>query len=202
MKKVFLLASGNKKKAKEFELLFQNSNLQIVPAEKTLEVDETGSDFTQNAFLKAEAYFKAFKHPVMADDSGLVVEALPGELGVHSARFGGLNLTDRERCELLLKKMSDKENRNAYFVCYLCFYLSPQEVYFFEGRLAGKVGNEMRGEGGFGYDPLFIPKTEQKFQGEEASLAAIPDWKKEFSHRAQAVKEALKFFKETNCQNS
>ncbi|MFP5386960.1 MAG: RdgB/HAM1 family non-canonical purine NTP pyrophosphatase [Bacteriovoracia bacterium] len=189
----FLLASGNAHKAQEFKELFQDV-LTINPAPKTLEVDETGKTFTENAFLKAKAYFDTYKVPALADDSGLVVEALPDILGVQSARFAPELPDYADKCRKLIELLQNKENKHAYFVCVLCFYLSPDEVYFFEGRVHGAIGNELRGEFGFGYDPVFIP-----FRKEEngKSLAELPEWKNEFSHRAKASQAALHFFKES-----
>lgn len=195
----FLLASGNFHKTKEFEILF-SSIINIVPAPFTIEVEEKGITFEENAFLKAIAYYQKFQHPVMADDSGLIVKSLPEELGIYSARFGGPELDQRQKCELLLKKLEnypDQEGREAYFVCVLCFYLDPTEYYFFEGRIDGHIGHEIRGTEGFGYDPVFIPIGAV---GIQQSLAMIPDWKDKNSHRARAAQKAMQFFKERVCQ--
>jgi XTP/dITP diphosphohydrolase len=186
----FILASGNAHKASEFKDLFTGI-LSISAAPKTLEVDETGKTFTENAFLKAKAYYDSYKTPALADDSGLVVEALPELLGVQSARFAPELPSYKDKCNKLLELMSTKENRAAYFVC---VYLSPDEVYFFEGRVHGEIGHEIKGTGGFGYDPIFIPiRTEN----DGKSLAELPEWKNEFSHRAKASQAAMNFFKES-----
>lgn len=189
-----LLASGNQHKVDEFNELFFESKIQIQASDEKLEIIEDGETFFSNAQKKAEGYFKKYNKPVMADDSGLVVEALPEELGIYSARFGGEGLSDRERAELLVEKLKNHENRNAHFVCVLCFYLSPEEIYFFEGRMDGEVGHAYRGEHGFGYDPVFIPKHHEG----DASLAMLPDWKKEHSHRSQACAAAQSFFNGQN----
>ena len=189
----FILASGNAHKASEFKDLFTGI-LSISAAPKTLEVDETGKTFTENAFLKAKAYYDSYKTPALADDSGLVVEALPELLGVQSARFAPELPSYQDKCNKLLELLSTKENRAAYFVCVLCFYLSPDEVYLFEGRVHGEIGHEIKGTGGFGYDPIFIPiRTEN----DGKSLAELPEWKNEFSHRAKASQAAMNFFKES-----
>ena len=188
--KEFLLASGNAHKAEEFSELFPEELLSVKPAPEKLEVVEDGKSFQENAFNKAEAYFKKFKKPIMSDDSGLVVEVLPNELGIHSARFGGEGLDDGQRCELLLEKLEGQENRKAYFVCVLCFYLNPEEIFFFEGRCLGKIGQNITGEVGFGYDPVFIPEA---LDG-KTSFAGDPEWKMLNSHRSKAVKMAIQFF--------
>lgn len=191
--KSFLLGSGNAHKAEEFKELFQGT-LSVSAAPKTLDVDETGKTFTENALLKARAYFEAYKVPALADDSGLVVEALPEILGVQSARFAPELPNYSDKCQKVIELLKDKEKRDAYFVCVLCFYLSPEEVYFFEGRVHGTIGLELKGEKGFGYDPIFIPERKEE---DGMSLAQLPEWKNEFSHRAKASQAALQFFKES-----
>jgi XTP/dITP diphosphohydrolase len=185
-----ILATGNAHKAEEFAELFSSEIVTIKAAAEKLEVAETGVSYFENALLKAQAYYEKFKIPVLADDSGLTVEELPEELGVQSARFGGDGLNDKDRALLLLKKMTDKHNRNAYFTCILCFYLGPKEIYYFEGRMKGKIGVSYQGTAGFGYDPVFIPDDHNG----EATVAELPDWKNKNSHRALAVTLAQKFF--------
>ena len=194
------LASGNLHKAEEFATLFDKSIVDIRASEKRLEVVEGGQTFRENALKKAKAYFNELKSPVMADDSGLVVEALPDQLGIHTARFGGDDLSAKQRNELLIETMrpyDDSQRRSAYFICVLCFYLSESEVFFFEGRLDGAIGTELSGEQGFGYDPVFLPQGAPGGQ----TLAQVPEWKNEHSHRALACQHAQKFFKERVGQN-
>ena len=185
-----LLASGNLHKAEEFRELFDKNLLKVEAASKKIEVVEDGESFQENAFKKAEAYYKEFKSPILSDDSGLIVEALPGELGVKTARYGGEGLSDVERYEYLLKNIEKAENRKAYFVCVLCCYLNPEEVFFFEGRCFGEISKEALGQNGFGYDPVFIPEHANV----EGSFAQNLEWKMKNSHRAKAVKIAQQFF--------
>jgi XTP/dITP diphosphohydrolase len=192
--KSFLLGTGNAHKAEEFKELFLDT-LQIHAAPRTLEVDESGKTFVENALLKAKAYYETYKVPSLADDSGLVVESLPDILGVHSARFAPECATYPEKCLKLIELLnSSDKDRRAYFVCVLCFYLSADEIYFFEGRVQGVIGEELKGEKGFGYDPIFIPERKEN---DKKSLAELPEWKNEFSHRAKAAQSALEFFKES-----
>ncbi len=197
----FLLASSNLHKAQEFnELtskLSSEGNFKIVPAPSKLDVIENGTSYFENAYLKAKAYYDKFKKPVLADDSGLNVLSLPYELGIHSARFGGEGLSDKDRALLLLEKLNADEvvDRSAYFTCVLCFYLAPSEVFYFEGRMFGKIANSYRGSGGFGYDPVFIPRDYLN-DGQEPTVSELTDWKNENSHRATALKSALHFFRE------
>jgi XTP/dITP diphosphohydrolase len=187
-----VLASGNAHKAEEFKELFAGT-LKISSAPRTLDVVENGATFTENAFLKAKAYFETYKHPVLADDSGLIIEALPDILGVQSARFAPELHSYEDKCKKILELLSGKD-RAAYFVCVLCFYFSPDEVYFFEGRVHGVIGNELKGDKGFGYDPIFVPERKEQ---DNLTLAQLPEWKNDFSHRAKATQAALQFFKES-----
>lgn len=187
-----ILASGNAHKAEEFAELFDSNIIKVSAATGKLEVDETGATYSENALLKAQAYYDKYKKPVLADDSGLAVAALPNDLGIYSARFGGEGLSDRDRVELLLEKMKDKDNKQAYFTCVLCFYINPQEIFFFEGRMEGFIGNELKGDDGFGYDPAFHPNGPHA----DRSVAEVPEWKNKNSHRAIACQYAENFFKE------
>jgi XTP/dITP diphosphohydrolase len=189
---IFNLASSNSHKAEEFAELLAGSGVQIIQAPKSLEVDETGTSFSENALLKAKAYYDEFNKPSLADDSGLVVTALPDQLGVHSARFAPEFENYKDKCEKLISLLGDKniEERSAYFVCYLCFYLSPDEIYHFEGRVQGHIGTEYKGDHGFGYDPVFIPEGPIEMK----TLAEVPEWKLLNSHRSRACAMAKTFF--------
>jgi len=186
----FVLASGNPHKAEEFNDFFRDLKISIVQAPEKLEVVEDGSTFRDNALLKAKAYFQRFGRATLADDSGLVIPSKPDILGVYSARFAPDCPDYKDKCQRLIEEMDDLEGeaRAAYFVSYLCFYLSDQEVFFFEGRTKGSISKVIMGENGFGYDPIFIP------EGREHSFAQEPDWKALNSHRAKSMQSAIKFF--------
>lgn len=185
-----ILASGNAHKAEEFSELFDAKIISVKAASKKLEVVEDGLSYFENARLKAQAYYKEFKIPVLADDSGLNVLALPDELGIYSARFGGEGLADKDRAQLLLKKMDGVTNREAFFTCVLCVFLNEKEIFYFEGRMSGHVGYAYRGTEGFGYDPVFIPLD----GGGELTVSELGEWKNKNSHRAMATSLAQKFF--------
>lgn len=188
--KSFLLASGNKHKAQEFKELFEGK-IVVNASPQTLEVNESGKTFSENALLKAQAYFEVYKVPTLADDSGLVLEAYPDLLSVQSARFAPELESYTDKCARILEIYKEQENRNAYFICVLCFYVSPEEYYFFEGRVHGTIGRKIQGTHGFGYDPVFIPERKEN---DGLTLAELPEWKNEFSHRAKACQSALAFF--------
>ena len=187
----FTLASSNAHKVEELNALFLNSKLKIKTAPHKIEVVEDGDTFQENALKKAKEYFDEFKTPTLADDSGLVVPSMPNILGVKSARYAP-HLSDySDKNNFLIQEMSEKsgEDRGAYFVCYFCFYISSDEVYFFEGRVHGTIANAIQGSDGFGYDPIFLPTGQ-----DGKSMAQVLDWKMQNSHRAKAAKAANRFF--------
>ena len=193
-----ILASGNAHKALEFSELCPVDIVSVCAASEKLDVIEDGSSFLENSFKKAEAYYQKYKRPILADDSGLVVECLPDQLGIHTARFGGDGLSDEQRAKLLIKECLQvpSDQRSAYFICVLCLYLSAEEIFFFEGRLEGAVASSYEGNHGFGYDPVFIPTNGNT--GE--TLAMQPEFKKAQSHRSKAVTALLSFLRERDCQ--
>lgn len=189
----FLLASANAHKAQELNSLLNQAGVKIAPSLEKLDVIEDGSTFQANALLKAKAYFKKFGRPSVADDSGLVIPKRSDILGIHSARYASEVSDYKEKNEILLKDISNLSgsDREAYFVCYLCFYLSDEEIFFFEGRVHGVIAQQQSGKDGFGYDPVFLPSGKGG-----KSLAELPEWKMSNSHRAKASLSAINFFKE------
>ena len=136
-----ILASGNAHKAEEFNDLFDPKLICVKAAPEKIDVVEDGTSYFENALLKARAYYEKFKVPVIADDSGLSVAALPEELGIHSARFGGDGLKDRDRAELLLKKMDGVSTREAFLSCVLCVYFNEKEIFSFSPSVPGSVSH-------------------------------------------------------------
>lgn len=179
----FIIATNNKKKLKELSAILSDFNIEAVSlAEAGIEsdVEETGLTFEENARLKAEAAMKISGLPAVADDSGLMVDALGGEPGIYSARYGGeLCTSDTERYEYLLKNMEGKENRRARFVSSICCIFPDGREIATRGEIEGEILTSPRGEGGFGYDPVFyVPE-------ENLSMAEITaERKNEISHRA------------------
>lgn len=186
----FILASSNEGKTKELLNVLSPIGIDIQKADEKLDVAETGTTFTENAFIKAEAYFKKYQVPTVADDSGLSLFNFPNILGVYSARFAPELNDYADKCDHLINFLKEKnaENTKAAFNCVLCFYLGPDEYFFFEGNLTGTIASQRKGDGGFGYDPVFIP------EGEDFTLAQKPDYKAQNSHRARALFSAKSFF--------
>jgi XTP/dITP diphosphohydrolase len=189
----FILASANQHKAEELNVLLNAGNLEILPATEKVEVIEDGSTFQENAFKKAKEYFDQFGAPTVADDSGLVLPAKPGILGIHSARYAPELSDYKDKNNHLIEEIKSFKgsDREAYFICYLCFYISEDEVYFFEGRVHGTIAEAQSGVDGFGYDPIFLPEG-----CDGKSMAEVSEWKMTNSHRAKACSSANKFFKE------
>lgn len=153
--------------------------------------EETGSTFQENALIKAKELFRLTKIPSIADDSGICISALGNEPGVYSARFGGPELNDEGRALLLLEKLKENQNRNAYYACAIA-YVDESTEQSFEGKCEGFISEEYDRIGiyGFGYDPVFIfPQFQKPF-----SQISETD-KNSVSHRKKALDELLKFLK-------
>lgn len=178
----FVIATHNAKKREELQRILQPLGIEIVTAE--LEpVEETGTTFAENAYLKAQAACRQTGLPAVADDSGLVVDALGGAPGVYSARYGGEHATDLARMELLLRELEPyPAPRTARFVCCICCVFPDGKVLRAEGVCEGEIGFSMVGDGGFGYDPIFFAT------GTDGSFAQLfPEEKDAVSHRAKAL---------------
>lgn len=191
-----ILASNNKSKLREFRELVEGMDIELISQREAgcdFEVDETGETFEENAFLKADAVTKATGCIAIADDSGLVVDALGGEPGVYSARYGlGHEASDEDRNRYLLNKLGDDTTeRSARFVCCICCTMPDGTVLQTRGECEGEILHAPRGENGFGYDPLFLPVGYDKSTAEMS-----PDEKNAISHRGRALREFMKIFKE------
>lgn len=153
----FIIATHNPKKLKELQRILEPLGIEVVTGDLT-EVEETGTTFAENALLKAESACKESGLPAVADDSGLVVDALNGAPGVYSARYAGENATDAQRIQKLLHEMQDvpAEKRTSRFVSVVCCVFPDGKVITTEGVCEGTIGLAPKGEGGFGYDPVFM----------------------------------------------
>jgi XTP/dITP diphosphohydrolase len=183
-----VLASGNPGKAGEFARLL-GDRFRVEPLPTGLELPaETGTTFAENARLKARAVFDALggHTPVLADDSGLEVDALSGRPGVLSARYAGECAGDHANAGKLLADLAGVEDRRARFVCVLVMLLPGGREASAQGTLEGEVTREPRGEGGFGYDPVFRPLSWERTLAE-----ASGEEKDAVSHRGDAVRRLL-----------
>ncbi len=184
---ILVLATTNKNKVKEFQEMVGDFPVEIrsISDFGTIpECIEDGETFDDNAYKKAVHTAKILGLPAIADDSGLVVEALDGAPGVYSARYAGENATDEENCRKLLKEMEGITNRKAAFQCVLSIAVPSGPALTYEGSCEGTILEEKRGESGFGYDPLFyfeeFGKTFAECNSEE---------KNRVSHRGKALAE-------------
>lgn len=193
-----ILASNNKKKLRELGEILSDMDVELLSQREAgcdFEVEETGTTFAENAYLKAKAVADATGLAAVADDSGLMVEALNGEPGVYSARYapGWHEASDKEKYEYLLSKLVNVEHRAAKFVSSICCILPDGSIIRTEGECRGEILREPAGEGGFGYDPVFMP------QGYDRSMAELgTEVKNRISHRANALREFKKKLRELN----
>lgn len=182
-----LLATSNPGKLREYETLLDGLPVRwwlLSDLELGLEVEETGDTFEENARLKAIGYAQASGLPTLADDSGLVVDALDGAPGVRSARYAGPGATDEDRYRLLLRHLADvpEGQRTARFVCVAAIALPDGTLATARGTVEGRILHEPRGDGGFGYDPVFWVKE----MG--CTMAQLDrEDKNRISHRGRAV---------------
>ena len=185
-----LLATRNLAKAREYSLPLQGIPYHVVTLSDVgidLEVAETGQTMEENATMKARAYAAASGLTALADDSGLEVDALGGEPGPLSARYAGEGVSDRQRIDFLLAKLEHVpwERRAARFRCVIAIATPQGDVELCQGECHGIITLEPKGEGGFGYDPIFfLPERGQTMA--ELSMAE----KNEISHRGRAAREA------------
>ena len=182
----FILATKNPNKLKEMQRILMPLGISVkceadfdFPFD---EVEENGTTFEENALLKARSASVQSGLPSIADDSGLCVDALDGEPGVYSARYSDEG-TDEANNIKLLSKLNDVEDdmRTARFVCSVCCYFSEESYFFVNGKCEGKIAREAHGNGGFGYDPLFIV-------GDLSFAEMTAEQKDECSHRGEAMR--------------
>lgn len=182
-----VLASKNQHKLTELRDLLTALGVEVVLQSEVgvdVDVEETGTTFEENALLKAKAVMEAAGLPAIADDSGLMVDALNGAPGVYSARYGGAGLDDVGRYRLLLENMRGQLNRRGKFVSVVTLALPNGDVVSARGECPGTIAYAPQGEGGFGYDPVFfVPELKKTF----AQLS--PEEKNEISHRANTMKQ-------------
>lgn len=193
MNKTIIIATRNQGKAKEFKRIFNMYGYQVqtlldYPAIE--DVPETGETFAENAFQKASAIAKELNTIVLADDSGLEVDALDGRPGIYSARFAGEHGNDAKNNQKLVKELHNipEEDRNANFHCSLVMAGPNREPLFVEGKAFGRILETGRGKNGFGYDPLFYIPELNKTMAELTS-----EEKNKISHRARAIVKLEKY---------
>lgn len=196
MARKFVIASNNAHKIQEFKRILLPLDIDVISANEAgvdfSHVEENGSDFAENAKIKAFYAFKECGIPAVADDSGLCVDALDGRPGIYSARYGGENSTDDEKINLLLSELDGvgESERTAHFISSICCVMSENDIIIAEGRCNGFIGFDKKGNNGFGYDPIFYIDNGKTF----AQLSA--DEKDLYSHRGNALRKFYNLLKE------
>ncbi|TQR19884.1 XTP/dITP diphosphatase [Psychrobacillus vulpis] len=188
MKKI-IIATKNKGKAKDFEALFNPLGYDVLTLHdvaEEMDIEETGITFEENALLKATALANHLQTIVIADDSGLEIDALDGRPGIYSARYAGEEKSDDANIDKVLEELENVEepNRTARFVCAIAIASPTQKTITVRGTCEGVIAKERRGNNGFGYDPIFYVPSENKMMAE---LSA--DEKGAISHRGNAIKK-------------
>jgi XTP/dITP diphosphohydrolase len=183
-----VLATSNPGKVSELQTMLPSFRCVSQASLGIEDANETGLSFIENAILKARHASQISQRPALADDSGLVVDALNGEPGIYSARFAGLHATDAENIDLLLERMTSTpdEQRQAYFYCAIAFVMHANDPtpIISTGQLFGEISRSRVGDHGFGYDPVFYLPDHQ------CTLAQLPSHiKNSISHRAMALKQ-------------
>ena len=209
---ILVIATNNRGKLREFEALLAGSGFELrTPGDLgfAFEVAETGGSFAENAKLKAVAAARVTGELALADDSGLEVDALGGRPGLFSARYAGGDktvdglaeseglaegegLSEADQCRIVLAELAGvpEERRTARFRCVIAIATPAGDVQYAEGVFEGRIGYEMRGDNGFGYDPIFV------VAGRDVTSAELPpDEKNAISHRGQAARKALEMLK-------
>ncbi len=189
-----IAATTNKGKIREFQEILGELGYEVISMHDEgidVEVEETGTTFSENALIKARAIALLCDYPVIADDSGLCVDALDGAPGIYSARFAGEDATDYDRNVKLLETLKDEEDRKAQYVAAIAYVAPDGTEITTEGTVEGEILKEEHGTGGFGYDPLFFCTEIGKCFG-----LATPDEKNAVSHRGRALKKLCEILKE------
>ena len=179
-----VIATSNQHKLKEIENIFKGTVIKEILAMPSDigEIIENGTTFIENSLIKARAVYNYTKLPSLSDDSGICVNALNGEPGIYSARYGGENLGYKEKMQLILDKLKNKDDRTAYFITSTVCVLDDNYYIALEGRVNGKIIESPRGFDGFGYDPIFQP------DGYNVTYAEMSlEEKNSMSHRALAM---------------
>ena len=182
----FIIATHNNNKLKEIKDILNGSFELVTLSDLGYNEDiiENGNTFEENALIKAKTIYEKYHMPVIADDSGLCVDALSGRPGINSARYSGGNSDDN--INKLLKELEGIKNRKAYFICVVCMYCASDNIKYFVGKCYGEIAYQKQGESGFGYDPIFIYKG--------TSFASLNEEEKnKVSHRGIAFKKLAEY---------
>jgi XTP/dITP diphosphohydrolase len=189
-----LAATNNGHKVEEYRKLLKDLEVEIISLAEFSDFPETiedGATFEENAKKKALEASDFTEMPAFADDSGLEVEALGGAPGINSSRYAGPEADDAARISKLLEELADKANRRARFICVIAIANEGEVIETFRGEVSGVISEAPKGDGGFGYDPVFIPDGYNETFAELGS-----DVKDKISHRARAAQAAIEYIED------
>lgn len=192
--KEIIVASTNQGKIKEIKAMLKDIDIEVLSMkdvlEQELEIEETGTTFKENALIKAQTIANIVNKPVLADDSGLEVDALDKQPGIYSARFLGADTSYNIKNQYIIDALKDKE-RTARFVCAIALVIPGQEPILIEETMEGLINDKIEGANGFGYDPIFyFPPCQM------TSAMMSMEEKNKYSHRAKALKKLYTILKE------
>lgn len=192
--KEIIVASTNQGKIKEIKAMLKDIDIEVLSMkdvlEQELEIEETGTTFKENALIKAQTIANIVNKPVLADDSGLEVDALDKQPGIYSARFLGADTSYNIKNQYIIDVLKDKE-RTARFVCAMALVIPGQEPILIEETMEGLINDKIEGANGFGYDPIFyFPPCQM------TSAMMSMEEKNKYSHRAKALKKLYTILKE------
>jgi len=192
--KEIIVASTNQGKIKEIKAMLKDIDIEVLSMkdvlEQELEIEETGTTFKENALIKAQTIANIVNKPVLADDSGLEVDALDKQPGIYSARFLGADTSYNIKNQYIIDALKDKE-RTARFVCAMALVIPGQEPILIEETMEGLINDKIEGANGFGYDPIFyFPPCQM------TSAMMSMEEKNKYSHRAKALKKLYTILKE------
>lgn len=192
--KEIIVASTNQRKIKEIKAMLKDIDIEVLSMkdvlEQELEIEETGTTFKENALIKAQTIANIVNKPVLADDSGLEVDALDKQPGIYSARFLGADTSYNIKNQYIIDALKDKE-RTARFVCAMALVIPGQEPILIEETMEGLINDKIEGANGFGYDPIFyFPPCQM------TSAMMSMEEKNKYSHRAKALKKLYTILKE------
>lgn len=192
--KEIIVASTNQGKIKEIKAMLKDIDIEVLSMkdvlEQELEIEETGTTFKENALIKAQTIANIVNKPVLADDSGLEVDALDKQPGIYSARFLGADTSYNIKNQYIIDALKDKE-RTARFVCAMALVIPGQEPILIEETMEGLINDKIEGVNGFGYDPIFYFSPCQM-----TSAMMSMEEKNKYSHRAKALKKLYTILKE------
>ena len=192
--KEIIVASTNQGKIREIKAMLKDIDIEVLSMkdvlEQELEIEETGTTFKENALIKAQTIANIVNKPVLADDSGLEVDALDKQPGIYSARFLGADTSYNIKNQYIIDALKDKE-RTARFVCAMALVIPGQEPILIEETMEGLINDKIEGANGFGYDPIFyFPPCQM------TSAMMSMEEKNKYSHRAKALKKLYTILKE------